>query len=592
MLRTIFLFFLIVYFQYALGQHILIIQASDYDSNSLGTLLPVTQPSRDSISSLNLCNKIINQLFAKGYVNAHVQDIYKQRDTLFIQLSCGKPVRWGRIEVDEELTTVKELSRYKNMNGRFVTFNELDKWITQVLKYYENNGYPFASVQLKQLSQKGTEWFAELDIEPGRLIIIDSIAIQGDINILNRYVQNYLGIKKGSLYNEEAIRGISQKIQELPFIEITRSPSVNFYAGKAIITLYLKKRNANRFDFIIGVLPNSSLLSNTGRVIITGDVQLNLHNALGNGEQLSLRFEKFQARTTRARSRVIYPFLLSTPFGIDAGFNLFVNDSIFRNLEYDLGIQYQYSGGNYIKGYYKRFESRIISVDTSLILFTKKLPSTLDINNSIYGIEYAFDKTDFRFNPRKGYGYLLNVGVGLRRIIPNTKIVSLKDASNPEYSFRSLYDSLPVDANQYRITLKVYKYWPLSRHTTLKTQMETGYLLGNTPVVGELYRLGGNKLLRGFDEESIWVSEYQMLTFEYRILLDQYSFVSVFSDGALVRRFANDRFIQSNLLGLGAGFTFQTRAGIFNISYALGRSDTSPISFRAAKIHFGYINLF
>jgi outer membrane protein assembly factor BamA len=203
-----------------------------------------------------------------------------------------------------------------------------------------------------------------------------------------------------------------------------------------------------------------------------------------------------------------------------------------------------------------------------------------------------YDKTDFRFNPKKGYGFLINTGVGLRRIVANTKIVTLKDSANPEFSFRSLYDSLSANSNQYRITIRAYKYWPLTLHTTLKTQTDLGYIIGNTPVVGELFRLGGNKFLRGFDEESVLVSNYQMCNVEYRVLLDQYSFLSVFTDAAYLKRYSSNQYIQAIHLGLGAGFTFQTKAGIFNMSYALGRTDTAPFNLRSAKIHFGYINIF
>jgi outer membrane protein assembly factor BamA len=569
------------------------VRAIDYTDKDFKNIISYPTQTADSFAAINATNKILSLLFAKGYVHAHINSILSTKDSTVSELFVGKVIRWGRIAVPEEVLASRELSRVKSLTGRIVSINELDIACNQVLKYYENNGYPFASIRLKSIIDEENKLTADLIIERGKLIICDSLAIVGDITLTNRYIRNYIGIKKDAIYSEELVRNIPQKIRELPFIELVKQPIVNFYAGKAIITLYLKKRNANRFDFIIGVLPNSSLLNTSGKVLITGDVQLNLQNALGYGEQLSLRFEKFQARTTRAKSRVVYPYLLSTPFGIDAGFNLFVNDSVFRNLEYDIGLQYLYTGGNYIKGYYKRFETRVISIDTAVVLFTKKLPSNLDVNNSTYGIEYAYDKTDFRFNPRKGYGFILNVAVGLRRIEPNLKIINLKDPFNPEYSFRTLYDSIQNKGNQYRATLKFYKFWPIANHAVIKTQFDAGYIIGQNIVVGELFRLGGNKFLRGFDEESILVSSYNVLNIEYRVLLDQYSFISAFSDWGLINRFSGgSSYSVSFPTGFGAGFTFQTRAGLFNVSYALGRTEVAPVSFRAAKIHFGYINIF
>jgi outer membrane translocation and assembly module TamA len=48
----------------------------------------------------------------------------------------------------------------------------------------------------------------------------------------------------------------------------------------------------------------------------------------------------------------------------------------------------------------------------------------------------------------------------------------------------------------------------------------------------------------------------------------------------------------NSYLGIGLGLAFETKAGIFNISYAVGKQDNSSFSFRAAKIHLGYVNFF
>ena len=44
--------------------------------------------------------------------------------------------------------------------------------------------------------------------------------------------------------------------------------------------------------------------------------------------------------------------------------------------------------------------------------------------------------------------------------------------------------------------------------------------------------------------------------------------------------------------GLGAGINFETKPGIFSISYALGSQQNNPLLFKTAKIHFGFINFF
>jgi len=46
------------------------------------------------------------------------------------------------------------------------------------------------------------------------------------------------------------------------------------------------------------------------------------------------------------------------------------------------------------------------------------------------------------------------------------------------------------------------------------------------------------------------------------------------------------------LLGVGAGMAFETKAGVFGISYALGKSTGTPFDFKSAKLHFGFVNEF
>jgi hypothetical protein len=46
-------------------------------------------------------------------------------------------------------------------------------------------------------------------------------------------------------------------------------------------------------------------------------------------------------------------------------------------------------------------------------------------------------------------------------------------------------------------------------------------------------------------------------------------------------------------MGLGAGLNFETKAGIFGISAAVGRRDVGQsFDFRATKFHLGYVSLF
>jgi hemolysin activation/secretion protein len=99
-------------------------------------------------------------------------------------------------------------------------------------------------------------------------------------------------------------------------------------------------------------------------------------------------------------------------------------------------------------------------------------------------------------------------------------------------------------------------------------------------------------LLRGFNEQSVYASQYHIGTVEYHYLLGLNSYFYLFLDGAYVANESLSPATYDTPFGFGAGINFETRAGIFGVSYALGEQNNIPIEFRNAKIHFGYVNYF
>ena len=45
-------------------------------------------------------------------------------------------------------------------------------------------------------------------------------------------------------------------------------------------------------------------------------------------------------------------------------------------------------------------------------------------------------------------------------------------------------------------------------------------------------------------------------------------------------------------IGAGLGMAFETKAGIFNITFAAGKRDDQKLNVRQSKIHLGYVNYF
>ena len=565
--------------------------ASDKDTSALHKLINYRNNLSDSVSSKKELASVFNQLYEKGFLLTSIDSmqIDSVHFTAFIKLN--KQVEWAFLSkgnVSEDLLNRINLKTNSFTEKNFY-YKEIKSIEEKLLTYCENNGFPFAKVWLDSIVWKKNLLSASLMIDKGKLITIDSIKVDGDVKIANAYLYGYLGIKPGDLYNESLIREINKQVDEIPFVQQESTARIIFNDDKASIILQLKNRNASKFDLVIGVLPNNRV---SGKVIVTGQGSLDMWNVLGRGERLTLSLDKLQPRSTEFKSALQYPYLLQQPFGINLGFEINKNDTFYIDVKKEIGLQYLFSGRNYIKGFVRNTTSSLLSVDTFEIKQSHTLPSQIDLSVTYYGLEAAYEKLDFRLSPRKGWHLFASAAVGNRKVIRNPAITQLTDLNEPDFNFSSLYDSLPEKSLRYELLAKADKYTSISRTQVLKLSFQTKSLIAPDVFQNELYRIGGNRLLRGFDEQSVYASWYNVFTAEYRYLIQRTSYLFLFTDFAYIEHQLPNNFYTDWPKGVGAGLTFQTKAGIFGVSYAVGSERGNPLQLRSAKIHFGYINEF
>ncbi len=565
--------------------------ASDKDTSALHKLINYRNNLSDSVSSKKELASVFNQLYEKGFLLTSIDSmqIDSVHFTAFIKLN--KQVEWAFLSkgnVSEDLLNRINLKTNSFTEKNFY-YKEIKSIEEKLLTYCENNGFPFAKVWLDSIVWKKNLLSASLMIDKGKLITIDSIKVDGDVKIANAYLYGYLGIKPGDLYNESLIREINKQVDEIPFVQQESTARIIFNDDKASIILQLKNRNASKFDLVIGVLPNNRV---SGKVIVTGQGSLDMWNVLGRGERLTLSLDKLQPRSTEFKSALQYPYLLQQPFGINLGFEINKNDTFYIDVKKEIGLQYLFSGRNYIKGFVRNTTSSLLSVDTFEIKQSHTLPSQIDLSVTYYGLEAAYEKLDFRLSPRKGWHLFASAAVGNRKVIRNPAITQLTDLNEPDFNFSSLYDSLPEKSLRYELLAKADKYTSISRTQVLKLSFQTKSLIAPDVFQNELYRIGGNRLLRGFDEQSVYASWYNVFTAEYRYLIQRTSYLFLFTDFAYIEHQLPNNFYTDWPKGVGAGLTFQTKAGIFGVSYAVGSERGNALQLRSAKIHFGYINEF
>lgn len=460
------------------------------------------------------------------------------------------------------------LSKF-NRPVRFTQSKQTELYEEPVI-WLENHGYPFAKVSLSEVVVEEGKINARLKINPGPFIVIDSLARKGNIKISRNYIYRYTGIRPGQAYNESDIRKIHKRLKELPFATVGKPPEIAFWKDKAKVYLYLNKKKASSFSGILGVLPNSRV---PGKVMINGDLKLKLLNAFAQGELISLNWRSLEKGTQDLAMKLNYPYLLSTPLGLDYEFSLYKKDTSYLTLHHNIGIRYLFGGNNYLQFFTEIFSSNII--EAAGLETVSVLPEFADVRKNLGGIEYNFENPDYRLNPRKGILVNLNAAGGIKTLKKN-------EAINPV-----LYDSLDLRSGQFQAKLKFSGFIPIFRQQTLLAGISGARMWNKLLFENELYRIGGMSSLRGFDEESLHASFYTILLLEYRYLFDQNSFLAVFWNGAYLEKRTQQETHSDLPYGLGAGISFDTKVGIFSLYYALGAQEHGSLSFKQSKIHFG-----
>ena len=457
----------------------------------------------------------------------------------------------------------------------------------QVLTYAENHGYPFAQVGLDSIQLGYGQGTASLVLDKGPLILIKEIDIEGDARISDNYVKLYLGLQEGAVYDNSKILRIRNRIRELPFLSLSKDPQITFIGDQANILLLLNKKKASRFDFVVGVLPqnaNGRSLNNRN-FLVTGTFTGEFQNQFGLGERIFASFEQLRPETQELEIEFNYPYVLGLPLGGDFDFQLYKRDTSYLDLETDIGVRYIFDGGNYLKAFWNNRSSTLLNVDESTLERAGQLPENLDVRNATFGLEYVRQKLDYRFNPRKGWGLLLRGGAGIKRIERNNQI--------EELGYGELYDTVSLRTFQYQLKAGLEAYWPIFKASTIKTSFTGGSIIAEQAIFfNEQFRIGGNRLLRGFDEESVFATHYAIATLEYRLLIGQNSYLYTFLDYARVDNKTTVVDTVDYPYGFGAGLTFETRVGLFGVSLAYGKQLDNPLDFSAPKVHFGYVSLF
>jgi translocation and assembly module TamA len=527
----------------------------------------------DSLGIVQGVNQVFLGLHRQSYLLAHLDSLFWGKDSIRIWVSQGKAFKWvnlGQGNVSEEWLSASGYREKLYQNRRF-SYRQVEHLEERLLQTAENQGYPFAMVWLDSVQVEIGRIWARLYLEPGYPFRFDTLSISGSARLSPRFLRRYLRIFPRDLFSQQKVDQSEDLLRQLPYLHVRESPELVFHNERVYLNLPLDSRKASQFNGVIGFLPNES-----GKGLqLTGEVNLQLHNLFQSGKRLDLFWQQVRPLSPVLDISYFQPVFLRG--GLEAELRLYFlkQDSTFLNFNRQLSMRYRLGKLGKLGVVISNLTSAALGkLDTALV----QLPGVLSTRLWAYGLEYLLDRTDDPQLPLNGWEMRCMATVGNKEVRPAVGL-------DP-----TLYERIKRRSPQFQLRAQARYYVSLRSRLVLMSRIQAGGLWNDNLFQNELFRLGGLNSLRGFNENTFFVSHYGVVSAELRYLLEKETFVFAFYDkGWLYGEQPNAR---DAPYGLGLGLRLKTQGGIFNFVYALGRSAQQPLGLNFSRIHFGYSSFF
>lgn len=501
-------------------------------------------------------DSIIRKFESFGFLNAQLDSVVKTDNIRTIVIDLNTKIDTIRVYYDSKELKQKVLPKYMRdlqYNYFDVEPEQLSQTLKAIASAYESEGRSFTGVYLTNIVFVKGRVEAMLEIERSEIRKMDKIIINGFPNFPKNYIRNYFGLDSTTVVTEKKMNEVSNLSNNLMFASEVKPPEILFTKDSTSVYLYLQKKKSNRFDGVLGF--NSK--ENGRGLAFNGYIDLLLNNLFNSGENFSIYWKNNGGNRQFFTTGLELPFVLNSRFSPKFNLNVYKQDSSFVNTKLNFSLLYSINSRTTI--------GTVISNEIS-----SKLPEGIEqienFKNLFYGLTCNLIKPDNTNLFQAKFGLLFEALTGKR-----------------EYE---------GDKNrQYKLFFNIYYLWSLNEKNHLFIQNNSSTLISNkTLFTNEMFRLGGTSTIRGFNEESIFASTYSYFNIEYRYITVPSSYLYTITDfGYLNNELVNN---ENTLYSLGLGYTFLSKIGEIDLSYAIGKFGHEPIKIENSRFHIKIINYF
>ena len=503
----------------------------------------------DSIALHVELNRVQKHLKMNGYFLSRIDSILQEGEKYIAYLNLDKKVDSVFLKYNAINKQILQKYNFKK-NYIKIPINQLEEILNEITTFQELKGNAFSKIKLKKLRISNNILYAEINLISFKKRTIDKIIFKGYENFPKSFIKNYLNVNSKTTFNKKKLIEISKFSKGLDFVSETKSPETLFTKDSTFIYVYLKKIKGSSFDGLINFTSQEN-----GKLQFKGYLDLKLKNTLNKGEQLNLLWNNFGNEKQEFSISVQTPYIFNSKLTPEFTFSIYKQDSTFLNTNLNANLKYQIKDNTNL---FATFNSEDSQNNTEAISNNISTYKNYFIG---FGYEYKITKNDVFKNDT----FFLNI--------------------NPSFGKRKTINNA---SQQIKISTTLTYLLALNRKNNIYFRNKTGLLNSTNYFENELFRIGGNKSIRGFNEQSIFVKNYLLQNIEFRYQTSKSSYLYTITDLALITTTVS----KEKLYSFGLGYLFNTNNSQVNISTAVGTNTKNTIDFKNTQFFVNWVNFF
>jgi outer membrane protein insertion porin family len=531
----------------------------------------------------SLQTRISSKLRERGYFFSSIKNYsYEKMDdsgsvVLKLDIDEGKPAYINDIFISGDSLNTERINReFENLHNMIFTKADVEKSISSVLDFHEENGYPFAKVNIKSVSLENDSLNNKIkasiyiSIDKGRISRIDRIEIKGNTKTKEYVIARTTRIKPGTDYSQKDIDDIPDRLNKLLYFEPVSVPSYYINSkDEGILSIEIREKVTNNFDGIIGYVPANENDRNS-RGYLTGLANISLRNLFGTGRAAGIKWQQIDRNSQELDIKYLEPWLFGHPFNVNLELYQLKQDTTYVQRKFESAVELLASS---------TVTASFIFTSASVVPTIRAIPVFTVYNSTTTstGLCLKLDTRDDFYSPTEGFYFF------------NTYIYNKKKIYGPAKYLSSDMD-LNINYQKFEVDFSYFK--KLFSKNVIAVGLHGREMKGSDFEVSDLYKLGGANTLRGYKEQQFLGNRILWSNLESRLILARRTYAFLFFDsGYYMRQFdaaASTPKTEAFKYGYGLGLNIETGLGVMNVSYALGKGD----SFSMGKIHFGLVSEF